>query len=119
MKKALALQFVFANVLVLSSLVAVGTFAQPPVSDVTLKGSVTCARCLDLTQHKGFTPWSWAMYKVSQGDEIVFVTSGKMYRLQGDRRELSKYVEDKVIVSGHLDGNTIQVTNITRPPKEK
>jgi hypothetical protein len=119
MKKATVVQFVFANVLVLSSLFVASAFAQPVVTDVTLKGSVTCARCLDLSQHKGFTPWSWAMYKVSQGDDIVFVSSGKIYTLQGDRRELSKYVEDKAIVSGHLDANTIQVTGIVRPPKEK
>lgn len=119
MKKSIVVPFVSANVLALCSLFVVSTFAQPAVTDVTLKGSVTCARCLDLSQHKGFTPWTWAMYKVSQGDQIVFVTSGKIYRLEGDRRELSKYVEDKVIVSGHLDANTIQVTSITRPPKEK
>jgi hypothetical protein len=119
MKKATVLPFVFANVLALSSLFVVNTFAKPSVTDVTLKGSVTCGRCQDLSQHKGFTPWSWAMYKVSQGDEIVLVASGKTYTLAGDRRELSKYVEDKAIVSGHLDANTIQVTSITRPPKEK
>jgi hypothetical protein len=112
-------RFVLASTVVMSSLLAVQTFAQPAVSDVTLTGLVTCSRCLDLTQHKGFTPWSWAMYKVSQGDNIVLVTAGKTYYLHGDRQQMSKYIQDKVTVSGHLDTNTIEVTNITRSPKEK
>jgi hypothetical protein len=28
-------------------------------------------------------------------------------------------MQDKVTISGHLDANTIEVTNIARPPKEK
>jgi hypothetical protein len=112
-------RFVVASAVVVSSLLAVQTFAQPAASDVTLTGLVTCARCLDLSQHKGFTPWSWAMYKVSQGDNIVLVASGKEYNLHGDRQQLSKCMQDKVTISGHLDANTIEVTNIARPPKEK
>ena len=112
-------RFVVASAVVVSSLLTVQAFAQPTVSDVTLTGLVTCARCLDLTQHKGYTPWSWAMYKVSQGDNIVLVASGKAYNLHGDRQQMSKYIQDKVTISGRLDGNTIEVTNITRPPKEK
>ena len=112
-------RFVVASAVVMSSLVGVQAFAQPALSDVTLTGLVTCSRCLDLTQHKGFTPWSWAMYKVSQGDNIVLVASGKTYDLRGDRQKMSKFIQDKVTVSGHLDANTIEVTNITRPPKEK
>jgi hypothetical protein len=49
----------------------------------------------------------------------MLVTPGKTYSLQGDKRQLSKYMEDKVTVSGHLDGNTIEVTNITRPSKQE
>ena len=89
------------------------------VTDVRLPGLVTCSHCLDLTQHKGFTRWSWAMYRVSQGDSIVLVAPGNTYILQGDRQQLSKYVKDKLTVSGKLDGNTIEVTNITRPSKEQ
>jgi hypothetical protein len=59
------------------------------------------------------------MYKVSQGDDIVMVTSGKTYKLQGDRQQLSKYIQDRVTVSGNLDVDTINVTNIVRPAKEK
>src|ERR1700730_18498922 len=104
---------------ILCSILAAQAFAQPTATDVTLTGLVTCSRCLDLSQHKGFTRWTWAMYKVSQGDDIVLLTSGKTYKLDGDRQQLSKYIEDKVTVSGHLDANVIEVTNITRPREKK
>jgi hypothetical protein len=108
-----------AGILALCSFSASQAFAQPIAPDVTFTGLVTCLHCTDLTQHKGFTRWSWAMYRVSQGDDIVFVSQGKTYVLRGDRQQLSKYVEDKATVSGHLDDNTIVVTNIVRPAKEK
>lgn len=119
MNRFSVVRFAVASFLVLSSVLVVQTFAQPSVTDVTLIGRVTCSRCIDLSQHKGFTPWTWASYKVSQGDNIVFVASGKTYYLRGDRQQLSKYLEDKVTVSGHLEAFTIQVTNIARPQKEK
>jgi hypothetical protein len=104
---------------ILCSILAAQAFAQPTATDVTLTGLVTCSRCVDLSQHKGFTRWTWAMYKVSQGDDIIFLTSGRTYKLQGDRQQLSKYVEDKATVTGHLDADTIEVTGIIRPNKEK
>jgi hypothetical protein len=108
-----------ASFVVLCSILAAQAYAQPTASDVTLTGLVTCSRCLDLSQHKGFTRWTWAMYRVSQGDDIVFLASRRTYKLQGDRERLSKYVEDKATVSGHLDADTIEVTDISRPKKEK
>jgi hypothetical protein len=72
-----------------------------------------------LSQHKGFTRWTWATYKVSQGDDIVLVTPAMTYNLQGDRKQLLKYLEDKMAVSGNLDANTIEVTSINRPPTAK
>jgi hypothetical protein len=119
MRRISIVRFVAASAFALSAFIAAQAFARPALTDVTFRGSVTCSQCLDLSQHKGFTRWSWAMYKVSQGDNIVFVASGKTYGLKGDRQQLSKYIEDKVTVSGHLDGNTIEVTKITRPSKEE
>lgn len=83
MKKNSILRFVGAGAVVMAAFLAAQTPARPAATDVSLTGLVTCSHCLDLGQHKGFTPWSWAMYKVSQGDSIVFVTSGKTYSLQG------------------------------------
>jgi hypothetical protein len=119
MKRTSIVRFAAASALALSAFITAQAFARPALTDVTLMGLVTCSRRPDLRQHKGFTRWSWAMYQVSQGDNIVFVASGKTYVLQGDRQQLSKYIEDKVTISGHLDGNTIEVTNITRPSKRE
>ena len=119
MKKVSSFGLVLAGMLALGSIFAIQTFARPALSNVTLTGKITCSLCSGLTQHKGFTPWSWAMYKVSQGDDIVFLTQGKFYRLQGDRKQLSKYIEDTVTVSGDLNAETILVTNVARTPKEK
>jgi hypothetical protein len=119
MKKNSSFRWSLAGAVILCSVLATQVFARPAAPDVTFTGRVTCMHCTDLSQHKGFTPWSWAMYRVSQGDEIVLVTQGKTYRLQGDRDQLSKYIEDKAIVSGHLNPDILVVTNITRPQKEK
>jgi hypothetical protein len=119
MKKISNSRSILAGIAVLCAMFGAQAFARPAVTEVSLTGRITCSLCSDLAQHKGFTPWTWAMYKVSQGDDIVFFTDGKVYRLQGDRQQLSKYMEDKVTVSGQLDANTIVVTNIVKPAKEK
>ena len=117
MKSISMFRLVLASLLVLCSIFAVQAFAQPSATDVNFTGLITCSHCLDLTQHKGFTRWTWAMYKVSQGDDIVFLASGKTYKLQGDRQQLSKFIEDKATVTGHLDADTIEVTNVARSKK--
>jgi hypothetical protein len=119
MNKLSIARVMIAGVVALSSVVAVHAVVQTRTGDVTLTGRVTCSNCVELAQHKGFTPWSWAMYKLSQGDNIVLLTSEQAYKLQGDRQQLTKFIEDKATVSGHLDANTIKVSNITRPTKGK
>lgn len=116
MKRIWVLRFVLAGVL---SVLAVPSFARVTPSEVSWTGRVTCSQCTTLDQHKGFTPWTWAMYRLSNGDRLVFVTREKIYNLRGDREQLTKYVEDKAIVTGHLDVNTIEVTRIARPTKEE
>lgn len=113
------LQLIAAAVLVAFCLVSTSiSFAKPPVADVSFTGLVTCAHCVGIQpQHKGYTPWSWALYSVKQGDDIVLVAPEKTYKLAGDRDQLVKYIADKATVSGHLDGNTITVSTIARPPK--
>ena len=111
-------RLVLAGLAFLSAMFATQAFARP-VTEVTLTGHVTCSHCSDLVHHKGFSSWSWAMYKVSQGDDIVFLTQGKVYDLHGDRQQLSQYMKDEVTISGQLDANTIVVTSIVKPAKEK
>jgi hypothetical protein len=119
MKRISLLHFAVAAIAVLSSVMAAHAVVRSMAGDVTLTGKVTCSQCLALSLHKGFTPWSWAMYKLSQGDNVVLVTSDQAYKLEGQRQLLTKYVEEKATVSGHLDSYTIAVTNITHPTKEK
>lgn len=115
MKRNSMLKVVLAGVVITASIFAVEASVQAKASEVTVSGLVTCAHCVDLAQHKGFTRWTWASYRVSQGDDIVLVTpSAKIYNLQGDRKELGKYLEDKATVAGNLDANTIVVASIAR-----
>jgi hypothetical protein len=110
---------ILAGLALAGAMFATQASAQPVATPVNLTGKITCARCSDLGQHKGFTPWTWAMYQVSKGDDIVFMTQGKVYLLHGDRSQLTKYMEDKVTVSGQLDANVIVVENIAKSAKEK
>jgi hypothetical protein len=117
MKKMFTVRFVLASVVTIASVMTIGSTSRASSSEVSFTGLITCSHCLDLSQHKGFTPWSWATYSVSRGDDIVLATKGKTFNLQGDRKQLSKYIGDKVIVSGNLDANTIAVRSVTRPAK--
>jgi hypothetical protein len=101
-------------------LVASAIYATPAVTDVNLTGLLTCAHCVGTLQpHKGFTPWTWATYAVRQGDDVVLVVANKTYTVRGDRDLLLKYIADKATVTGHLDGNTIMLTAVTRPAKSE
>ena len=53
--------------------------------------------------HKGYTQFSWALYSVSQGDDIVLVVQDKAYKLQGDKDELLKFMSSKVDVYKRQD----------------
>jgi hypothetical protein len=110
--------FALASLVALSFLVTVPSFAQP-VNSVTFTGLVTCAHCVgNQPMHKGFTPWTWARESVkNQGDDIVMVVGDKIYKLQGNKDEILKYIADKATVTGHLDGGTLQVEMIGKPGK--
>jgi len=115
------------SVLVVTPCVAAQSSDEARAGTVTMTGLITCSRCLDLSQHKGFTPWGWANYEVSQGDDIVLVVSGEAYLLQGDRKQLIRYLQDKETVTGYVVSQSrgkgkvdaIAVTNIAPPPKAK
>jgi translation initiation factor 2 beta subunit (eIF-2beta)/eIF-5 len=69
--------------------------------------------------HKGYTPFSWALNSVSQGDDIVFVSRDQVYKLQGDKDNLLKFMSAKVRVTGNLDGSTLVVERIGRAAKNE
>ena len=89
-------------------------------NNVTLTGTVTCLRCLGYPEiHKGYTRWTWALHSVGEGDDIVLIVGNNIYKLQGDKDQILKYMEDKVEVTGNLEGRTLTVQTIVRPKKKK
>jgi hypothetical protein len=92
----------------------------PAPAEITLTGRVSCGHCEGIQPlHKGYTPFSWALYSISQGDDIVLVASDKIYKLQGDKAKLLKLMSDRVQVSGRLESADLQVATIDRAPKMK
>jgi len=110
--------FTVACLLVLSLLLTLPSFAHP-ANNVTFTGLVTCAHCVgNQPMHKGYTPWTWALESVNhQGDDIVLVVGDKIYKLQGNKDEILKYIADKATITGHLDGNIISVEMIGKAIK--
>jgi hypothetical protein len=89
-------------------------------TSVSLIGTVSCSRCQGYPPvHKGYTRWTWAVHSVGEGDDIVLVVGNNIYKLQGDRDQLLKYMEDKVEVNGNLEGRTLTVQTIARPNKRR
>jgi len=106
----------------LASIFALGLTAVRPAhsagTEITLTGTVSCAHCQGIQpMHKGYTQFSWALQSVSQGDDIVLVAPDKVYKLQGDRDQLLKFMSSKVRVTGLLDGATMEVATIGRAVK--
>jgi len=110
--------FTVVSLLVLSLLAAIPSFAHP-VNTVTFTGLVTCAHCVgNQPMHKGYTPWTWALESVNhQGDDIVMVVGDKIYKLQGNKDEILKYIADKATITGRLDGNILSVETIGKAGK--
>jgi len=49
---------------------------------------------------------------VGQGSDYALVVGDKLYTLKGDKAELSKYMGQKVTVSGKLNGKIIEASSI-------
>jgi hypothetical protein len=87
---------------------------------VTLTGKVSCAHCEGIQpMHKGYTQFSWALYSVSQGDDIVLVARDKTYKLRGNKDQLLKFMCDNARVSGRLEGATLVTETIGRATKNE
>ena len=87
-------------------------------TNVTLTGLVSCAHCQGMQpMHKGYTQYSWALYSVSLGDDIVLVAHDKTYKLQGDKNQLLKFMSAKARIAGRLDNTDLQVQTIGHPEK--
>jgi hypothetical protein len=100
-----------------SPVLSVRATSAAPV-EVTRTGTVSCGHCQGIQPtHKGYTPLTWAVNSVSQGDDIVLVSQNQVYRLQGDKEQLLKAMSTKARVTGRLDGNTLAVETIARAVK--
>ena len=87
-------------------------------TEVTLTGTVSCGHCQGIQPiHKGYTQFSWALNSVSQGDDIVLVSRDQVYKLQGNREDLLKFMSAKARATGRLDGSTLAVETIGRAVK--
>jgi hypothetical protein len=87
-------------------------------TEVTLAGTVSCGHCQGVQPiHKGYTQFTWALNSVSQGDDIVLVGQNQVYKLQGNKDEILKFMSAKARVTGHLDGSTLAVGTIGRTVK--
>jgi hypothetical protein len=94
---------------------------QPPRSaptKVTVTGDVRCGHCQGLLPiHKGYTLFTWALNSVSQGDDIVLVAQDRVYKLQGAKDQVLRFMSAKVRVTGRLDGSVLEVETIVRAAK--
>jgi hypothetical protein len=87
-------------------------------TEVTLTGTLSCGHCQGVQPvHKGYTQYSWALNSVSQGDDIVLVGPAQVYKLQGDKEKLLKFMSAMARVTGRLDGSTLEVEGIARAVK--
>ena len=87
-------------------------------TEVTLTGTISGGHCQGIQpMHKGYTQFSWALNSVSQGDDIVLVGQDQVYKLQGDKDKLLKFMSAKARVTGRLDGSTLEVETIARAVK--
>jgi hypothetical protein len=92
---------------------AAQAFSPVSTGNVTVIGKVSCGHCQGIQPlHKGYTRWTWALHSVNEGDDVVFVTGNNVYKLQGDKEELLKHMEDKVRVTGNLQGRILDVQSI-------
>jgi hypothetical protein len=99
-------------------LFATAVSSQPSAGNVTLTGTVSCAKCVGTRPlPKGYTRWSWALASVKNGDDVVFIVGNQTFTLKGDRDQFLKYMQDKVTITGDLQGPTLVVQTITSPKK--
>jgi hypothetical protein len=98
-----------------------GTAAAAPVSQhVTLTGYITCTSCMEPNTCKAQTRASCTQWWVSQGASYVLVVGDSHYTLSGAEKELAKAAfENTVTVSGELNGNTVEVSNVDFSHKAK
>jgi hypothetical protein len=94
---------VLVGVLALAPMVAAQSSSQAASKDVTITGTVTCAKYVySKPDRKGFTPAEAIRLCASQGYAYVIVAGKDVYPLEGNKNQLAKLAGEKVTVTGHV-----------------
>jgi hypothetical protein len=95
---------VLAGVLAVAPMVAAQSSSQAASKDVTITGTVTCAKYVySKPDRKGFTAAEAIRMCASQGYAYVIVSGKNVYPLDGDKNQMAKLAGEKVTVTGHVN----------------
>ena len=86
--------------------------AHSATADVTLTGVVSCSHCHGLHSRKGTNRLSCTMLCVSQDSHYVLLAGDKTYTLEGNKNTIQNFGGGNAAVTGHLSGDTLEVTTI-------
>jgi hypothetical protein len=93
---------VLAGVLALAPMIAAQSSSQAASKDVTITGTVTCAKYVySKPDRKGFPVAEAIRMCASQGYAYVIVSGKNVYPLEGDKNQMAKLAGEKVTVTGH------------------
>jgi hypothetical protein len=119
-KLAILAALAIASVAAFLSPATVQADSQGSSNSTTVTGTVSCSKCQGIQPlHKGYTRWTWALQSISEGDDMVLVVGSDMYKLQGDKDQILKFMESKATVTGTLEGQRLTVQTIVPPAKNK
>jgi len=94
---------VLAGVLALAPMVAAQSSSQAASKDVTITGTVTCAKyAYSKPDRKGFSVAEAIRMCASQGYAYVIVSGKNVYPLQGDKNQMAKLAGETATVTGHI-----------------
>lgn len=119
-KLAILSALAIASVAAVLSPATVQAVSQGSSNSITVTGTVSCSKCQGIQPaHRGYTRWTWALQSISEGDDMVFVVGSDMYKLEGDKAQILKFMESKATVTGNLEGPRLTVQTIVRPGKNR
>lgn len=82
-------------------------------SGQTLTGTVSDSMCGAKHMMTNETPAQCTPECVKQGSDYALVSSGKVYTLKGDTKQIDKYAGQNVTVTGTVSGDTVAVKSIS------
>jgi hypothetical protein len=101
-----------ATIVACYALIAFQFAAGVTASQATLTGTVSCAQCHGIHSRKGNTQLSCTILCVGQSSHYILIIGDKAYSLLGDKGQLQHFAGGPAIVTGHMDGDKIEVSSI-------